>query len=153
MIGYFMKGVDLRDPRLSRDWRLWAQYFCWCIANWMSCHKPYLPIRLRCWLLRRFPQNRWGMEWRLWEFWVSQGYDLTDAPRPLPWPVCPDGFGPFVAPWNRVERWFRQRTGGRSHRCEFTDRRHGALYGGTDGAFMDRLFERFVENISDDQQP
>ncbi len=47
----------------------------------------------------------------------------------------------------RVCRWFRDRTGGRSHRCEFTDREHGALYGFNEGAFMDKLFDQFLKNI------
>lgn len=151
MSGYFMRGIDLQNPKLTRDWRIWAQYLCWCIGQWMTFHQPYLPMWIRCRLLRWFPQQRWAMQWRMWEFWVSQGYDLTNVPKPLPWPICPHGEGPFVSPWNRVAGWFRRRTGGRSHRCEFTDPQHGALYGANDGPFMDRLFDQFIENISQDE--
>lgn len=150
MIGFLAKGIDLQDSRLTRDWRIWVEYFCWCVGFWMMCHHPHLPMRVRMRVLQWFPQERWNVQWHMWDFWVRQGIDLSNAPKPLPWPVCPHGLGPFAVPWTRIARWFQRRTGGRSHRCEFTDPEHGALYGGTDGAFMDRLFERFIENISDE---
>lgn len=52
--------------------------------------------------------------------------------------------------WRRVQRLFRQHTGGRSHRCEFTDRQKGALYGHNYGAFMDDYFNKFVDSLPDD---
>jgi hypothetical protein len=80
--------------------------------------------------------------------WEARG--LTDYPRPLPRYIGAAAIGPFIRPWNWVARFFRRFTGGRSHRCEFTDREKGALYGGKEGAFMNRYFEQFLANISRD---
>jgi hypothetical protein len=121
-------GIRFRDPRLIRDYRIWLQYLCWCIQSWMSSHKPILPMFLRVWAYRL-------------------GADVSEIAKPLPWPLGEAAMGPFLAPWNRVERFFRDRTGGRSHRCEFTDREAGALYGGQQGPFMNKLFEQLLENI------
>ena len=145
---FFMKGVQLRDPRLTRDWRVWSQYLCWCIATIMSDHKPILPIRVRLWAYQRWP-DRVHLTWRMYHWWIDGlGADPKTLKKPLSWPLGEAAFGPFVGPWNRVSRWFRNHTGGRSHRCEFTDPKIGALYGGQRGAFMNELFEQFIENIS-----
>jgi hypothetical protein len=136
--------------RRTRDPRVWLEYLCWQIQFWMSGHKPYLPVRLRIWLWRFFPDRmRHHVSWQQYRFWLEQPYnDPATLPKPLPWPVCSSFVGPFVGPWDRVTHWFGRRTGGRSHRCEFTDKKRGALYGHKEGAFMDRLFDRFLERIS-----
>lgn len=135
--------------RRTRDPRIWLQYACWCVQFWMSGHRPLLPNRLRWWCRHLFPdQRRHHVTREQYRFWLSGRHnDPATLPKPLPWPFEPHFVGPFYAPWKRVERWFRAGTGGRSHRCEFTDREHGALWGHREGAFMDRLFDRFVERI------
>lgn len=50
---------------------------------------------------------------------------------------------PFVL----IRNQSRKRTGGRGHRCEFTDKNKGALYGGQEGAFMEKLFQKFIDNL------
>lgn len=147
MSNYFTKGIRWRDPRLTRDLRIWAQYLCWCISSWMSFHKPILPMFIRVWAMRRWPE-RMGMTWRMRAWWRDGlRSDVSKIPKPLPWPLCEAAMGPFLTPWDRVTRFFRSFTGGRSHRCEFTDPQQGALYGGQDGPFMDELFEVFIERI------
>lgn len=147
MIRFITKGVHFRDPRLTRDYRIWLQYLCWCIQSWMSSHKPYFPLFIRVWAFRRWP-DRINVHWRMYNWYVDHlGADPKTLDKPLPWPLCESAFGPFLAPWNRIERFFRSHTGGRSHRCEFTDREMGALYGGQRGAFMDELFDEFIGRI------
>ena len=135
--------------KLSRNPKIWLEYLCWCIGNWMDTHKPYYPRRLRRWLHGRYAPERFGTTQFQYRFWLSLGHD-TDRIyqyRPLPWYVGPHAIGPFIPVWNAVARWFHHHRGGRSHRCEFTDFQKGALYGGQMGAFMDRLFEQFMKNI------
>jgi hypothetical protein len=116
----------------------------------MSGHRPWLPVRLRILLWRLFPdRRRHHVSWHQYRFWLEQPYnDPATLPKPLPWPICPAFAGPFVAPWDRLTHLIARGAGGRSHRCEFTDRRRGALWGHHEGAFMDRLFDAFVEEIS-----
>ena len=104
---------------------IWLRYLCWCVQNWMSRHTPYYPLRLRIWLHRLYP----------------------DTIKSYPWYIGADCQGPFVGPWHQVSWFFRSFTGGRSHRCEFTDKKHGVLYGHNEGAFMDQYFENI--SISD----
>lgn len=150
MIRFILTGIDFRNPNLTRNPRLWAQYLCWCVQHYMMFNKPILPGFIRIWAHRRWPE-RMHMTWRMREWWRDGlGHDVSNIPKPLPWPLCEAAMGPFLAPWNRVERFFRVRTGGRSHRCEFTDRESGALYGSQQGPFMDALFEQLIANISED---
>lgn len=108
---------------------------------------PILPDFIRLWALRRWPE-RYNLTWQMREWWQKGlGYDVSNIPKPLPWPLGEAALGPFLPPWNRAERFFRSHTGGRSHRCEFTDPKIGALYGGQEGPFMDQLFEQFLRNI------
>lgn len=146
---FFLTGIHFDNPRLTRDWRIWLQYLCWCIKHWMMFHKPYLPMFVRGWAYRHYGNERFHQSWRMREWWRDGlGADVSKIAKPLPWPLCETAEGPFVRPWSRVERFFSNHTGGRSHRCEFTDREMGALYGGQQGAFMDRFFEQFIGNIS-----
>lgn len=55
----------------------------------------------------------------------------------------------FRRPFTFIRNASRKRTGGRGHRCEFTDKKMGALYGGTEGAFMERTFQEFIDNLPD----
>jgi hypothetical protein len=140
--------------RRTRSPRVWMEYWCWKTQFWMSGHKPYLPMVLRNWAYSRWGGRRWSVTPDLVAGWRRWG-GLTDEDarkpenQPLPWPFGPYALGPFVGPWDRVSRFFRQHTGGRSHRCEFTDKEHGALYGHKEGPFMDAYFDRLLENISD----
>jgi hypothetical protein len=81
----------------TRDLRIWFQYGCWSLQNWMGKQNLRSPIR---------------------------------------------------KPWRKLARFVRTGAGGRSHRCEFTDPKMGALYGHREGAFMDRLFDQLLTNIS-----
>lgn len=128
---------------------IWFQYLCWNIHWWMWQHKPYYPRRLRFWLRKRYPDTEYFTKQQV-EIWkkVRKGYQGND--KIWPWYVGDHGFGPFVPLWNRVANIFRKFTGGRSHRCEFTDPYRGALYGYKEGAFMNKHFEQLIRNISDD---
>ena len=75
----------------------------------------------------------------------------NETPRPIPWPIGEAALGPFVRPWWRVADFIRRGTGGRSHRCEFTDPQRGALYGHQHGAFMDAYFDALLDNIKRDE--
>jgi len=150
-LAFFTKGVDWKNPRLTKKPRVWGEYLCWCIHAWMTGHIPYYPRWLRRYLLSRFPARRHGIMWwqvRYWQKHLSE-YVFSKADRPLPWYIGPRAIGPFVRPWRWIARQFRGHTSGRSHRCEFTDREEGALYGGQKGGFMDDLFEELIRNISD----
>ena len=70
--------------------------------------------------------------------------------QPLPWYVGEVAMGPFYPLWKQMRAIVRKGRGGRSHRCEFTDKERGALYGGKDGGFMNEYFEQFIQNISRD---
>lgn len=126
------------------------QYACWCIQFWMSCHVPYFPTWLRLVLFPHYPRERHALTKSQIAAWqhVRPGYVHLFAP--LPWYLGQNFQGPLVDPWRRVQRFFRSMTGGRSHRCEFTDPEQGALYGHNEGPFMNRLFETFLANISAD---
>jgi hypothetical protein len=128
---------------------IWFQYLCWCIQNWMSKHIPYYPVWLRKWLFKVTPDahERWHLSQRVVAFWQKNNPGYIHPVKPLPWYIGEAGLGPLIIPWKRVQRFFRGFTGGRSHRCEFTDPYRGALYGHNEGAFMDKLFEQFIKNI------
>jgi hypothetical protein len=125
---------------------IWFQYLCWCIQFWMSNHKPYYPDWLRFWLRKRYPDSQYCKKWQV-EFYKKNDPRGVTILKPWPWYVGDHCFGPFLKPWGKVVSFFRGFTGGRSHRCEFTDPEHGALYGHNKGAFMNRLFEKFIERI------
>lgn len=146
-----LKGIDFRNPRLTRSWRIWLEYLCWSVQFWMSYHKPYLPLRLRAFIFRHTAPERHHLSWRMVEHWKQVNPDYVHPYKPLPWPIMPSAFGPFVGPWDRVTRWFRRHTGDRSHRCEFTDKTRGALYGGQEGGYMNKLFEQFLHNIETEE--
>lgn len=116
MLYFIKKGVDLNHPHLTRDWRIWLEYLCWCIQAKMKSNL-YWPVWVRYWWYKRFGQ-------------------------PIYHPPIVNKM------WRVVKFWLRARTGERSHRCEFTDPKRGALYGGTDAGFMNEYFEKFIENIS-----
>ena len=115
---HFTKGVDFRDPRLTKSPRVWWQYFWWCISVKIP-PQPYLPHFFRLWYIKRTKKNI------------------------ISWPV-------LRGVWPYLRRFVNRRKGEFSHRCEFTDKKDGALYGGTSGGFMNRLFEEFIERISAD---
>ena len=130
------------------------EYLCWRIQFWMMCHRPIMPVRLRAWALNYYGDERYHVSRRQRDFWIKQNaIDPGDLRfKPLPWPFGESAQGPFIGPWEQIARWFRSHTGGRSHRCEFTDPKRGALYGHKEGAFMDRLFEQFLKNIETDAE-
>lgn len=148
----------MTPPRRTRDPRVWAQYGCWWVHFWMGGHQPILPTPLRNWAYDRWGGRRWSITAqavRDWQRFGGMTPEQAQRPenRPLPWPFGPYALGPFVGTWRRVMHWFGRRTGGRSHRCEFTDRERGALWGHTEGPFMDRIFERFLENLDTLEEP
>lgn len=136
--------------RKTRNPAIWFAYWCWCVQFWMACHTPYWPMPVRHWAYRRYGENRYGLTWRQIAQWRRVRPDWQPTAFPLPWWLGAYALGPFQFPWRRVQRWFRDRTGGRSHRCEFTDREHGALYGHREGPFMDAFFEQLIANVSVD---
>lgn len=151
MIKFILKGVDFTDKRLTRKPSVWLEYLCWCISNQMSTHKPYLPDWLRMFICKRVAPSRFLATWNTIKGWqsIDPTFDVSKSKfRPLPWYIGVAAIGPFVPVWDRVTRIFRNRTGGRSHRCEFTDKTNGALYGGQEGGYMNRMFDRFIEDIS-----
>ena len=138
--------------QLTRDRKMWREYLCWCIGNWMDMHRPIYPLWLRHRLLNLYPLERHGTSWRMFRHWQEIQPDNTTLHllRPLPWYIGTYALGPFVRPWKAIARWFHRRRGGRSHRCEFTDSSRGALYGGQEGGFMEELFVQFLRNIEAD---
>lgn len=147
MISHFTRGIDLRDKNLTRNRRIWLEYLCWCVSAWMDTHKPVYPIRLRVWLYRLYPDTVYQPQHSI-DNWRRFDKQYKEQYKPWPWFIGLHCQGPFMPIWGRAASFFRGYTGGRSHRCEFTDKQSGALYGGTEGAFMDRYFELFLKNIS-----
>lgn len=137
--------------RRTRDPRVWAQYACWCVQFWMRRHVPSLPGFVRRWALRHFGNDRFNVTPQMFAWWSRRGMVTNETPRPIPWPIGEAALGPFVRPWGRVADFIRRGTGGRSHRCEFTDPKRGALYGHKDGAFVDAYFDALVANIERDE--
>lgn len=136
----------MSEPTNTRR-RVRFEYACWNVQWWMERHQPRLPRRLVRRLMPLFDPRRHHVGRQQYDFWLRGGHDPARLPRPLPWPICPNFEGPLLRPWRRVQRWFRGHTGGRSHRCEFTDPAHGALHGHDEGAFMDRYFDGFLRSI------
>ena len=126
---------------------IWFQYFCWCAQNWMSKHTPYYPLGVRIWLHRLYPDTIYQPQHMI-DSWRRFDKHYNERYKPPPWYIGMHCQGPFMRPWRRIQAFFRGLTGGLSHRCEFTDKKHGALYGHKEGAFMNELFEQFIENIS-----
>lgn len=120
MFNHFRKGVNFRDPRLTKSPRIWWKYFWWCIYTKLRPNL-YLPLWFRVWYARR----------------TGKGI--------IAWPV-------LNRPYLRIVRFAIRQKGEFSHRCEFTDKQDGALYGGTSGGFMNELFNQFVKNISTDSE-
>jgi hypothetical protein len=118
--------------RKTLNLQTWMQYLCWKIQFWMMTHRPRYPRAFQNWAFRRYGYQV-GSSWKV------------DFPWWLPHPTE----GPFLATWERIRMWFRQRTGGRSQRCEFTDKEMGALYGHAQGPFMDSFFEEFLHRIDE----
>jgi hypothetical protein len=143
------KDVGMKR-RKTRNPLIWFQYGCWRVCTWMMFHRPYYPLRLRIWLSYRYPEERWSLTWAMIDQWRRVRPDYTPRHLPLPWYIGANAIGPFVGPWDRVQRIFRKGTGGRTHRCEFTDPQRGALYGHNEGPFMNAYFDKLIENISAD---
>jgi hypothetical protein len=118
----------------------------------MSTHRPIYPSFVRLWALRRYGE-RYHISWenvRTWQQYNPE-FELTNDLRPMPWWLQPRALGVFVKPWNKIASWFIRQTGEFSHRCEFTDKEDGLLYGGKKGAFMNKMFEQFIESIDDEE--
>jgi|SRR6185369_1971960 len=152
MIAFILEGIDFKNPRLTRSTRIWFQYFCWCIRHYMMFHHPDYPGWIRGLVYKYYPHahQRWSVTWNMVRLWqhINPDFKLMPEITPFPWWIGMAALGPLRTPWTAVSRWFGRHTGGRSHRCEFTDRTHGALYGGQDGGFMNHYFEQFIANIS-----
>lgn len=127
-----IRGLQARLPRpRTRDLRIRLQYTCWRIQFWMMTHRPHVvPSILHMPIAR------------IWRRLIGRG--PVKPPAWLNW-IWTAG----LPGWYSIERFFRRHTGGRSHRCEFTDRQHGALYGHNEGAFMNAYFDKLLENIGD----
>ena len=116
----------------------------------MSWHEPRYPLWLRCWLLSKYSSERHFVTWTAVRWWQSHlsHFELTEDNIPLPWYIAPGAIGPFLKPWRKLAGWFIGHTGGRTHRCEFTDPQMGALFGHRNGAFMDSYFAVLIDRIS-----
>ena len=140
----FWKGVDPRNPRFTRSASIYWRYFCWWAANNLDQLPGGVPRRLLqlagCFdrrpvtlihngpttTLRFESSGRWRAgEGRFYQFW----------------------FGPITALFRRIASPFRMVAGANAHRCDFTDRETGLLYGGN-GKAMNLLFAEFSEQIS-----
>ncbi len=137
---------------------VWAQYACWNVQWWMTLHQPYAPMWFRGWATYRYGvriggpgKEPWLPERHMIEGWMR--LDPSYVPPKLPpWWVGSNASGPLLPVWNRIAGFFRAKTGGRSHRCEFTDPMRGALYGHNEGPFMNAYFDRFLERIGDEDE-
>lgn len=147
MPSFLLKGVEFRNPKLTRSLHIWSQYLCWCIQCAMGNHRPYYPPFIRRWAFRHYGQRRMSFAWHMLKHYQAVTPEFVPDVKPPPWWLGEHALGPLIAPWGCIQKWFRSRTGGRSHRSEFTDRQRGALYGGMEGAFMEDYFERLIENI------
>jgi hypothetical protein len=117
---------------------------------WMSKRSMAYPIWLRIRFFEQYGDRRLGTSWKMIEHWRSMNPDFEPEYTPAPWYVGEHALGPFYPFWKRLRAIVRKGRGGRSHRCEFTDKERGALYGGKEGGFMDAYFEQFIRNISGD---
>lgn len=133
--------------------KVWLEYICWKVAFWMGNHEPCYPLAIQRWLLKHYVPSRHFVTWNDIAWWSRNlsNFRVDQTNRPLPWFVGPAARGPFIYPWRRIRSWFWQHTGGRSHRCEFTDLKRGALYGHCEGAFMDEYFNELLQRI--DSEP
>src|SRR5689334_13576268 len=107
MITFILRGVDFKDPNLTRDVHLWVRYLCWCIQFWMSCHRPILPDWLRGLIFRLTPPERYHLSWRMIEQWKRIDPNFNPLHKPLPWPICESALGPFDKPWCVIQRRIR----------------------------------------------
>lgn len=128
---------------------VWFQYLCWMIQAWMSRHEPIYPSWLRNWIYDHVPNAplRWSVSHADVASWKRFNPQLDPMMKPLPWWAGIAALGIFYKPWRAIINILRKGTGGRSHRCEFTDPEHGALYGHKEGAFMDRCFDVLLQRI------
>ena len=144
-------GESEMNKRMNGEWlRIRLEYLCWKIQFWMRTHRPLYPVWLRGWLLSHFDRERHFITWQAVDRYRrnNREFRLTKKNIPLPWWVGVGAQGPIIKLWNRLEHQFATRTGGRSHRCEFTDKEMGALHGYDYGPFMDQYFEEFIRRIS-----
>ncbi len=147
-MGYvsFWKGVRPSQNLTLKAGR-WAGYLCW----WLEANLRQLPpmpstrlYRLANYLTPRlWARVTWagrdtevavrsGAEANGWEPLGSVALHLLALRLRKPGCLC-----------NRLVRW----RGPFGHRCDWTDRQGGRLYGGQGGA-IDALFEQFIGNIS-----
>jgi len=133
----------------TKNPKIWFQYLCWKIVNWMDTHKPYYPLRVRIFILRHYPETRFHMTKSTWERWAENSdFDKTNKDFwPLPWFIGESALGPFIKPWNKLASFVRRFRGNHAHRCDFTDPKNGLLYGG-DGETMNNLWHEFMRRIN-----
>jgi hypothetical protein len=145
----------LTGARLTRNPVPWLQYAAWCAHWWMWQHQPRYPRHIQAWARRRYGERRMWVtraDRRTWGRY-NPTYIPTKADAPLPWWIGRGAMGPFLPLWEQAQRLLRRCTGGRSHRCEFTGKGCGALWGYHEGPFMERLFDQFLGNISPENSP
>lgn len=149
LIKHFTHGIEPRNPRLVKSPRVWWKYLNWCIYTYLQRYSFVYPMFIRKWAYRRYGERRYWLSNRTYAYWRETNPDWIPSKEstPLPWYIGEAGMGPVRLVWKRFLRIFSNQKGEYSHRCEFTDREKGALYGGKEGAFMNRLFEQFLENI------
>ena len=127
MIKFFMKGVELRNPRLTRSPQIWWMYLCWCIQFQLVHNAPRYPESIRKWAFKHYGTDRFQYSTNSIRNRRIVFPDYQPKAKPLPWYIGEHALGPFYKISRRVGRWFRNQTGEYSHRCEFTDRGSGLL--------------------------
>lgn len=140
----FWKGVHPRHPRFTRKASICWRYFCWWAANNLD-QLPGGPPRMLMRLAGRFdrrPVTLVHHDRSTYLRFEASGRERAGAAR-----FYQFWFGPFSRLFQRIASPFRTIAGANAHRCDFTDRETGLLYGG-DGAAMNLLFAEFSEQIS-----
>lgn len=127
---------------------IWLRYWVWCFQFWLSGYHWCYPMWLRQFFLEHVvpDRRRHCLSRRYVKSW-EETFGKSHPLKPMPWWIGPHAIGPFCLLRDKVLRFFR-RVAKLSHRCEFTDPERGALYTGRIDPFMNRLFERFIQNIS-----
>lgn len=123
-----LKGVDIHNPNLTRNPRIWWRFVCWHISFLMMFHRPISPQFIRRWLISYYGDRPSQF---MFDFWKRQNPEWQPTKNQHPYPawVGDHVFGYQVVLWDKVQRWFRNQAGC-SSRYQFTSQELGLLYGG-----------------------
>jgi hypothetical protein len=142
------KGGEPHHPRFRFNRQLCWRYLCW----WAASNLDQLPGACPRFLMRlagcldRRPVTLVHADGTAYLHFESSGRFRAGEGR-----VYQFWFGPLSAAVRRIGAPFRNARGVNAHRCDFTDRETGLLYGG-DGRAMNGLFDEFLESIEPTQE-